>query len=120
LYYPDRLLRNKAKGEFMAAKYIITQDRKKQYHFNLTTTTGEILASSENGYEDKKTCLKGISSLQKEIVKLQKIITTAKIVDETMKAEPAKKPGRHKAKAAPKRAKATETPKKRGRKPKAK
>ncbi|GHV77298.1 hypothetical protein AGMMS49942_21190 [Spirochaetia bacterium] len=95
----------------MAAKYIITQDRKKQFHFNLKTTTGEILASSENGYEDKKTCLKGIASLQKEIVKLQKIITTAKIVDETVPAAPAKRPGRPKSKAAPK---------KRGRNPKSK
>ncbi|GHV90231.1 hypothetical protein AGMMS50268_07340 [Spirochaetia bacterium] len=106
----------------MAAKYIITQDRKKLFHFNLTTTAGEILASSENGYEDKKACLKGIASLQKEIVKLQKIITTAKIVDETAPAEPAKKSS-PKAKATSKKAKvitSKEAPKKRGRKPKEK
>ncbi|GHT67788.1 hypothetical protein FACS1894110_13940 [Spirochaetia bacterium] len=110
----------------MAAKYIITQDRKKLFHFNLKTTTGEILATSENGYGDRKSCLKEIKALQKEIVKLQKIITTAKIVDETMNAESIKKSVHSKAKTAPKKnasKKATtpkEAPKKRGRKPKAK
>jgi uncharacterized protein YegP (UPF0339 family) len=94
----------------MAAKFTVYLDRAKKFRFNLKATNGEIIASGE-AYEDKKACLRGIASIQKNAA-------TAKIIDETVKVESAKKP-LSKAKAAPKKAiTSKDAPKKRGRKPK--
>jgi uncharacterized protein YegP (UPF0339 family) len=70
----------------MPAKFTVYLDKAKKYRFNLKAANGEIIASGES-YPDKKSALKGIASIQKNA-------ETAKIVDETGEAEPAKKPGR--------------------------
>lgn len=84
----------------MAGKFVITKNKKGQYHFNLMAANGEIIASSEM-YEDKKSAMKGISSIVKNA-------PTAKIVDDTGEAEPPKKEAKPKASAV--KAAKTEAP----------
>jgi uncharacterized protein YegP (UPF0339 family) len=92
----------------MAGKFVITKNKKGQYHFNLMAANGKIIASSEM-YPDKQSASKGIASIIKNA-------PTAKIVDETgeqaevkkaAKAKaPAEKTATAKEEAAPKPAKA--------------
>ena len=80
----------------MAAKFTVYLDKAKQYRFNLKAANGEIIAVGES-YPDKKSCLKGIASIQKNA-------PIAKIVDSTVEAPKAAKPkaAKPKAKAEPK------------------
>ena len=59
----------------MAGKFTVYLDKSKKYRFNLKAGNGEIIASGES-YPDKRSCLKGIASIQANAA-------TAKIVDET-------------------------------------
>jgi len=72
----------------MAAKFEVYKDKANQFRFRLKAANGEVIAVGES-YPDKKTCLKGIASIQKNA-------PVAKIVDETEKDAPKK--------AAPKKA----------------
>jgi uncharacterized protein YegP (UPF0339 family) len=49
---------------FMAAKFEIFLDRKKQYRFHLKASNGETIAASQ-AYDTKAACIKGIKSIQK-------------------------------------------------------
>ena len=76
----------------MSAKFTVYLDKAKQYRFNLKAANGEIIAQGES-YPDKKSCLKGIASIQKNA-------PVAKIVDSTEEAPKAAKAA--KPKVAPK------------------
>ena len=80
----------------MSAKFTVYLDKAKQYRFNLKAANGEIIAVGES-YPDKKSCLKGIASIQKNA-------PVAKIVDNTTEAAKEAKPKAPKTKkaAAPK------------------
>jgi uncharacterized protein YegP (UPF0339 family) len=85
----------KSKKEcYMAAKFEIFLDRKKQYRFHLKASNGEIIAASE-AYETKAACLKGIKSIQKNA-------PVAQISDpeETAKKAAQAAPAKHGSKAA--------------------
>jgi len=77
----------------MAAKFEIYKDKANQFRFRLKAANGEVIAVGES-YPDKKSCLKGIASIQKNAA-------AAKIVDETEKDAPKKDAPK---KAAPKKA----------------
>jgi len=83
----------------MAAKFTVYKDKSNQFRFNLKAGNGEIIAVGES-YPDKKSCLKGIASIQKNA-------PVAVIVDDTdPKAPKADKPKAGKPKkAAPKKEK---------------
>ena len=88
----------------MPAKFTVYKDKSNQFRFNLKAGNGEIIAVGES-YPDKKSCLKGIASIQKNA-------PVAKIVDSTIEAAPkATKPKTAKASAKPKAAKAPAKPK---------
>jgi uncharacterized protein YegP (UPF0339 family) len=98
----------KSEKEFyMAAKFEIFIDRKKQYRFHLKASNGETIAASQ-AYETKTACIKGIKSIQKNA-------PAAEIIDpeKAVKAVPAKRG----SKAAASSAEAKEK-KPRNRKPK--
>ena len=87
----------------MAGKFVIYLDKSKKYRFNLKAANGEIIASGES-YPDKKSCLKGIASIQKNA-------GTAKIVDETLEESSTKKPtAAKKPVTTPKKPKAAKAP----------
>ncbi len=48
----------------MAAKYVLSHQPAKGYHWNLLATNGRVIASSEH-YETKRAALAGIASVQK-------------------------------------------------------
>lgn len=48
----------------MAAKFRITHQRGKGYHFVLVATNGRVIATSEH-YETRRACLEGIDSVRK-------------------------------------------------------
>jgi uncharacterized protein YegP (UPF0339 family) len=48
----------------MAGKFIVTQADSGEYRFVLTTSTGEVLATSE-GYKQKGSALNGIDALRR-------------------------------------------------------
>ena len=76
----------------MPAKFTVYKDKANKFRFNLKAGNGEIIAVGES-YPDKKSCLKGIASIQKNA-------PVATIVDDTVeKAPKADKP----KKAAPKK-----------------
>jgi uncharacterized protein YegP (UPF0339 family) len=75
----------------MTAKITIFQDKSKKFRFNLKATNGEIIATSE-AYSNKSAVLKGLASVQKNAA-------TARVVDETLPKENAKKPAVKKAPA---------------------
>ena len=88
----------------MSAKFTVYLDKAKKFRFNLKAANGEIIAVGES-YPDKKSCLKGIASIQKSA-------PAAKIVDETDAAAKEGKPKAPKAsKKTPKAPKAPKTPK---------
>jgi len=76
----------------MAGKFTVYKDKAGKFRFNLKASNGEIIAVGES-YPDKKSCLKGIASIQKNAPE-------AKIVDETV--EKAAKDDKPKKAAAPK------------------
>jgi uncharacterized protein YegP (UPF0339 family) len=82
----------------MPGKFTVYLDKSNQYRFNLKAGNGEIIAVGES-YPDKKSCLKGIASIQKNA-------PTAAIVDSTadVKAKAPAKKSAPKKKAAPKKA----------------
>jgi uncharacterized protein YegP (UPF0339 family) len=83
----------------MPGKFTVYLDKSNQYRFNLKAGNGEIIAVGES-YPDKKSCLKGIASIQKNA-------PTAAIVDSTTADAKAKAPAKKSApkkKAAPKKA----------------
>ena len=84
----------------MAAKFTVYLDKAKQYRFNLKAANGEIIAVGES-FPDKKSCLKGIASIQKNA-------PVAKIVDDTVEAPKAAKSKAAKPKAV--RPKASKAP----------
>jgi len=92
----------------MAGKFTVYKDKAGKFRFNLKAGNGEIIAVGES-YPDKKTCLKGIASIQKNA-------PAAAIVDATtdeaaQNAAKKKKPAKSKT-AKPKVEKPkTETPK---------
>ena len=101
----------KSKREFyMAAKFEIFVDRKKQYRFHLKASNGETVAASQ-AYDTKAACLKGIKSIQKNA-------PTAAIIDPEEAAKKAAKaaPAKRGAKAAASPSEAEKKP--RSRKPK--
>lgn len=75
----------------MAGKFVITKNKKGQYHFNLMASNGKVIASSES-YPDKQSAMKGIASIVKNAPE-------AKIVDDTGEQEAAKKTTKAKAAA---------------------
>jgi len=77
----------------MAAKFTVYKDKAGKFRFNLKAANGEIIAVGES-YPDKKSCLKGIASIQKNAPE-------AKIVDDTEEKAPAKA-AKPKEKKAPK------------------
>ncbi len=85
----------------MAGKFVITKNKKGDYHFNLFAQNGRIIATSEM-YPDKQSAMKGIASIVKNA-------PTAKIVDDTREQEAAKKPVKAKVPAAKKEAKTKAT-----------
>jgi uncharacterized protein YegP (UPF0339 family) len=88
----------------MPGKFTVYLDKSNKYRFNLKAGNGEIIAVGES-YPDKKSCLKGIASIQKNA-------PTATIVDNTVDAKaktPAKKSA-PKKKAAPKKAAVEKAP----------
>jgi uncharacterized protein YegP (UPF0339 family) len=86
-------------------KFVVKKDAKGQFRFNLVANNGEIIATSES-YKAKPAALKTIASIQKGAA-------TAKVVDTTEPAKPAKKVAAKKKaavkKAAPAKAPATAT-----------
>jgi len=88
----------------MGAKFTVYKDKRGEFRFNLKAGNGEIIAVGES-YPDKKSCLKGIASIQKNA-------PVAEIVDSTVEkkddkaAKPGKKDAKAKAKAPKKDAKA--------------
>lgn len=48
----------------MAAKYVLSHQPGKGYHWNLLATNGRVIASSEH-YETKRAAVAGIASVQK-------------------------------------------------------
>jgi uncharacterized protein YegP (UPF0339 family) len=52
------------KEVYMAAKFEIFLDRKKQYRFHLKASNGETIAASQ-AYDTRAACIKGIKSIQK-------------------------------------------------------
>jgi uncharacterized protein YegP (UPF0339 family) len=77
------------KESYMAAKFEIFLDRKKQYRFHLKASNGEITAASE-AYDTKAACIKGIKSIQKN-APAAAIIDPAEAVKKAAKAVPAKR-----------------------------
>ncbi len=75
----------------MAGKFVITKNKKGQYHFNLMASNGKVIASSES-YPDKQSAMKGIASIVKNAPE-------AKIVDDTGEQAAAKKATKAKAAA---------------------
>jgi uncharacterized protein YegP (UPF0339 family) len=74
----------KSEKEFyMAAKFEIFIDRKKQYRFHLKASNGETIAASQ-AYDAKAACIKGIKSIQKNA-------PTAEIIDPEEAAKKAAK-----------------------------
>lgn len=59
----------------MAAKFVITKDKKGEFRFALKAGNGEVIAISE-GYKSKDSAKNGIASVQKNA-------PGAEIVDET-------------------------------------
>jgi uncharacterized protein YegP (UPF0339 family) len=103
-------LATKSKKEFyMAAKFEIFLDRKKQYRFHLKASNGEVIAASQ-AYENKAACIKGIKAIQKN-APAAVIIDPEEAAKKAAKAAPAKRG----VKAA---APAAEAKKLRSRKPK--
>ncbi|MCL2215050.1 MAG: YegP family protein [Treponema sp.] len=83
----------------MPAKFTVYKDKSNKFRFNLKAGNGEIIAVGES-YPDKKSCLKGIASIQKNA-------PVANIVDETEeKADKSKAAPKAKKAAKPKKAKA--------------
>ena len=87
----------------MSAKFTVYLDKAKQYRFNLKAANGEIICQGES-YPDKKSCLKGIASIQKNA-------PVAKIVDSTLEAAKDAKPKAAKPKAAKPKGKGKVDPK---------
>lgn len=48
----------------MAAKFPVSHQPGKGYHFNLVATNGQVIATSEH-YEPRRACLEGIESVRK-------------------------------------------------------
>jgi uncharacterized protein YegP (UPF0339 family) len=92
----------------MASKFTLYKDKAGQFRFNLKAANGEIIAVGES-YPDKKSALKGITSIIKNA-------PSAKIVDETAGKEAPKKAAPKKP-AAKKPAPKKEAPKKEAPKP---
>jgi len=87
----------------MPAKFTVYKDKANKFRFNLKAGNGEIIAVGES-YPDKKSCLKGIASIQKNA-------PVAAIVDDTIeKAPKADKPKAAKPKAKKAAAPKTDTP----------
>ena len=87
----------------MPAKFTVYKDKANQFRFNLKAANGEIIAVGES-YADKKSCLKGIASIQKSA-------PVAKVVDSTIEEAPKAAKPKAKAPAKPKAAKAPKAPK---------
>jgi uncharacterized protein YegP (UPF0339 family) len=83
----------------MAGKFTVYLDKSNKYRFNLKAGNGEIIAVGES-YPDKKSCLKGIASIQKNAPTAAIVDTTVNQKDAKAKA-PAKKKSAPKKKAAP-------------------
>ncbi|MDR0464458.1 MAG: YegP family protein [Treponema sp.] len=87
----------------MPAKFTVYKDKSNKFRFNLKAGNGEIIAVGES-YPDKKSCLKGIASIQKNA-------PAAAIVDDTIeKAPKADKPKAAKPKAKKAAAPKADTP----------
>jgi len=52
----------------MAAKYVIKKRTTGKFRFNLFSTNGKVIATSE-AYETKRACLAGIESVRKHAAK---------------------------------------------------
>jgi len=88
----------------MSAKFTVYKDKSGKFRFNLKAANGEIIAVGES-YPDKKSCLKGVASIQKNAA-------GAKIVDSTVEdASKADKPKAAKAKPKAKKAAASKAKK---------
>lgn len=61
----------------MAAKFRVTHQPGKGYHFNLVATNGQVIASSEH-YETHRACLEGIESVRKNAANAELDDPTAK------------------------------------------
>ncbi|MEM1063287.1 MAG: YegP family protein, partial [Planctomycetota bacterium] len=73
----------------MAGKFEVYSDKRGEFRWRLKASNGRQIASSGEGYKDKKDCLKGIASLQKNA-------PGAKIIEEAP-AAPVKKKAAKKA-----------------------
>ena len=60
----------------MAAKYVIKKGTTGKFRFNLLSTNGKVIATSE-AYETKRACLAGIESVRKHAAKAVVDDTTA-------------------------------------------
>jgi uncharacterized protein YegP (UPF0339 family) len=52
----------------MAAKYVIKKGTTGKFRFNLLSTNGKVIATSE-AYETKRACLAGVESVRKNAAK---------------------------------------------------
>jgi len=64
-------------GGRMAAKFVLTKGSTGKFRFNLVTTNGQVIATSE-AYESKASAIKGIESVKRNA-------PTAEIDDQTDK-----------------------------------
>jgi uncharacterized protein YegP (UPF0339 family) len=74
---------------YMAAKFEIFIDRKKQYRFHLKASNGEVIAASQ-AYENKAACIKCVKAIQKNAPTAQ-IIDPEEVEKKAAKAAPAKR-----------------------------
>ena len=77
-------------------KFVLDKGRTGKFRFNLLSTNGRVIATSE-AYETKAAALKGIASVQK-------MAADARLIDNTVAAAAAPKKATKKAAAAPKKA----------------
>ncbi len=67
----------------MPGKFVIRKSRKGEFHFNLISTNGQIVATSQR-YATKQACMRGVASVQK--------LAAAAVVHDLSTSEPAARP----------------------------
>ncbi|MGH9276965.1 MAG: YegP family protein [Acidimicrobiales bacterium] len=87
----------------MPGKFVVKKGTTGKFRFNLVSTNGQVIATSE-AYNSKAACMNGIKSVQK-------VVASAALEDQTTK-EWATAEGERKKAAAAKKAKKTATKKK--------
>jgi len=89
----------------MSAKFTVYKDKAGKFRFNLKAANGEIIAVGES-YPDKKSCLKGVASIQKNAAGAKIVDSTVEEASKADKSKAAKPKSKAKKAAAPKTKKA--------------